>query len=280
MNTVINDIVSELQRLRGIDFSSYRPGTLRRRVANRMANVNAADPDAYLHKLRTDPSEPDRLIDVLGVNVTHFFRDAMTFEILAHRVIPEMIERKKAQGKKEIRVWSAGCASGDEPYSVAILLAHALRKEAPEWRTYIFASDINQRALQQAARGRYSREHLRETKLGVLDDYFTPVGQEYEVAPAIRNMVHFCYDDLTSTQTSAPPDSIFGAFDMVFCRNLLIYFAPDLQTRVLEKLCSALDPHGHLVLGPSEALPAGLASHLALVDKPHRIWRKTASPRG
>ncbi len=274
MNAVINDILAELTRLRGIDFSGYRPGTLRRRLANRMAKVNLSDPNAYLQKLHTDSSEADRLIDVLGVNVTRFFRDPLVFETLAHTVIPELIERKKRQGTKEVRVWSAGCASGDEAYSIAILLSHALRKDPPDWGVHIFASDINNRALQQASQGRYSREHLRETKLGVLEDYFIPVGNEYEVAPSIRRLVHFCKDDLTCPQTRVPAESIFGTFDLVFCRNLLIYFDPNLQVRVLEKLFHSLGSYGHLVLGPSETLPTALSSGLVVVDKDNRIWRK------
>jgi len=146
-------ILADVKELRGIDFSLYRESTLQRRLANRMATLGLADLRQYRRRLGEDPLEPERLIEVIGVQVSHFFRDPLVFEVLAKAVLPAIIEKKRATRSREIRVWSAGCASGEEAYSLAILLDLALRKETDPWRSYIFASDINGQALRQGAAG-------------------------------------------------------------------------------------------------------------------------------
>jgi chemotaxis methyl-accepting protein methylase len=274
MNSHLEEILTELKRGRGIDFKGYRPGTLQRRLANRMAKLRLTDPKTYLRKLKTDPAEVDRLIDTIGVNVSCFFRDPIVFEILAQIVLPEIIERKKTNGTKEIRIWSAGCAAGEEAYSAAILLHQALKKELPNWQTYIFASDINTGALKQAVSGKYPREKFSNTKLGVLDEYFRPVDKGYEVLPFVQKMVHFCNDDLTSSKRITPAESIYGTFDLVLCRNVLIYLEAELQARIFEKLNRSLESSGYLVLGPSESLPQQFASKAVSVDQQNQIWRK------
>jgi chemotaxis methyl-accepting protein methylase len=175
---------------------------------------------------------------------------------------------------RQIRVWSAGCATGEEAYSVAILLAQALEDEDFPWLPSICATDISPQALAAAQTGRYRRESLETTQLGVLDRFFRPAAEGFEVIPEIRRMVHFSRDDLTSRQSLAPADSVFGSFDLVLCRNVLIYFSLDLQKRVQDKLYGALAPGGYLVLGMSESLPPGTASRLIAFDRPQRIFHK------
>ncbi|WP_291316794.1 protein-glutamate O-methyltransferase CheR [Desulfuromonas sp.] len=274
MNPDLEDIFAELEQARGIAFHGYRPGTLQRRLSFRMGQLGIRDSAAYLHKLRTDPAEPDRLVDAVGVRVSHFFRDAIVFENLAGSVLPRLIERRGRGGPREIRVWSAGCASGEEAYSVAILIHQALQKEAGDWRVFIFASDMNGEALRQAERGDFSREKFEETKLGVLDRYFDPTATGFRVKPFVREMVQFCRDDLTSAERTAPSESIFGTFDLVLCRNVLIYFQPEPQAGILCRLRRSLGPGGFLVLGSSEDLSGQLAEGFVPVDRPNRIWRK------
>ncbi|HLD47674.1 MAG TPA: CheR family methyltransferase, partial [Desulfobaccales bacterium] len=175
---------------------------------------------------------------------------------------------------RQIRVWSAGCATGEEAYSVAILLAQALEVEDSPCLPYICATDISSQALATAQTGRYHRESLETTNLGVLDRSFRPTAEGFEVIPEIRCMVHFSRDDLTSRQSLAPADSVFGSFDLVLCRNVLIYFSLDLQRLVLDKLYRALNPGGALVIGIFESLPREMESRLTAIDPPHRIFQK------
>lgn len=267
-------VLAELRRARGLDLSDYRRTTLERRLAARMANLRLKDPGEYLPRLRSDPSECDRLIETIEIKVSSFFRDPLIFEFLDHRVLPQIMERHRRDHTRQIRVWTAGCAAGEEAYSVAILLAQALEDEDFPWLPYICATDISSEALEAAQTGRYRRESLETTQLGILDRCFRPTAKGFEVIPEIRRMVHFSRDDLTSRHSFAPADSVFGSFDLVLCRNVLIYFFLDLQQMVLEKLYRVLNPGGVLVLGLSESLPPQMGSRLTVIDRLLRIYQK------
>ena len=267
-------VLEELRRARGLDLGDYRRASLERRLAARMARLRLKDPGEYLQRLRSDPLEYDRLIETFLIKVSSFFRDPLVFESLAHRVLPLIIDRHRREPTRQIRVWSAGCAAGEEAYSVAILLAQALEVEDFPCLPYICATDISPQALAAAQTGRYHRESLETTTLGILDRFFRPTAEGFEVIPEIRRMVHFSRHDLTSRRSLAPADSVFGSFDLVLCRNVLIYFSLDLQKRVLEKLYRALNPGGGLVIGIFESLPREMEPRLTAIDRPHRIFQK------
>ncbi len=270
----LDAVLAELKKSRGIDFSGYRRSMLQRRLAARMARVRCDDPAAYLARLQTDPSECDHLIDAVAINVSAFFRNPIVWEILAQSVLPEIIERKRQAGDHEIRVWSAGCAAGEETVSTAIQIHRAFKGEMAGWQIHIFGTDIDTKALKTAADGTYPRESFADTKLGILDEYFTPVGCRYQIRPFLGKMVWFSRDDLTSPHGIAPQESVFGTFDLVLCRNVLIYFALELQDRVLDKLLGSLDNGGYLILGESDSLNREIQSSLAEVDGKNRIYVK------
>ena len=160
-NAGLEPVLAELRRARGLDLSDYRRATLERRLAARLANLRLKDPREYLQRLRSDPAECDRLIETIVIKVSSFFRDPLVFELLAHRVLPLIMERNRRVHTRQIRVWTAGCATGEEAYSVAILLAQALEDEAFSWLPYICATDISAEALDAAKTGRYRRESWR-----------------------------------------------------------------------------------------------------------------------
>ena len=270
----IESIVSVLRDRLGIRFDRYRPATLCRRIANRLAAVDIASPADYLERLRDDPSECDRLIDAILINVSSFFRDAIVFESIAQHVLPEIIEHRAEQGQLTIRAWSAGCAAGEEAFSLSILIHRALKAEFENWKPFIFATDIDRECLAVANRGHFPEESFAETKLGDLNNYFSPTGAGYTVSPMIHNMINFSYDDLTSEELVAPADSVFGSFDLVLCRNVLIYFSPGLQDAVLGKLCRTLVPGGYLVLGESESIGQSVADRFRAIDPRMRIFQK------
>ena len=276
MESHLDAVLEELNRSRGIDLSGYRRSMLERRLDARMSRLRCDDPAEYLARLRTDPSECDGLVNAIAINVSSFFRDPIVWEILAQSVLPKIIERKQRAGNNEIRVWSAGCAAGEEAFSTAILLHRALKGQLADWRLHIFATDIDATTLEIAPQGIYPRESFQTTTLGVLNEYFSAVGDGYQVRPFIRKMVWFSQDDLTSPKRSAPKESIFGTFDLVFCRNVLIYFSLELQGRVLDKLFKSLDKGGYLFLGESESIGRGAQSKLTEVDGKNRIYVKHA----
>lgn len=249
---LLDRILGELAARRRVDLRAYRREVLKERLAQHLSGPDRIEPEEYLQLLKTDPDECDRLIEALMVRVSRFFRNPIVWEILESWVVPEIIRAKKESGGQEIRIWSAGCASGEEAYSAAITVHRALRFEEREFRVHIFGTDISSSALAGAVRGRYRREDLNRTRLGIIDRYFIRAGSEYLIRPEIREMVCFSREDLTSGPGQAPRESIFGSFDLVLCRNVLIYFNPALQRRVARGILDSLAPRGWLVLGDSE----------------------------
>ncbi|QTA87227.1 CheR family methyltransferase [Desulfonema magnum] len=276
MEYPLNKILEELRRARGIDFSNYRTAILTKRLSARMTRLSIKDPFKYLERLWADPSECDCLIDAIAIKVSSFFRDPIVFETIAQRVLPRIIEINRHSKMSQIRVWSAGAASGEEAYSIAILIHELLANEAIQWHPYIFATDISRESLKKAEAGRYPRESLKNTKVGILDKYFTVKDNVYEIRPVIRKMVRFSHDDLTSKDRIAPADSVFGAFDLILCRNVIIYFSSELQKRVLHKLYNALARGGFLILGNSESLDPETERRLIFTDSRNCIFQKPA----
>jgi len=240
-----------------------------------MAILGIEEASEYLKYLRADPSEYERLIDALTIKVSSFFRNPIVFEIIAQRILPQIIKRNKHDEVCEIRVWSAGCADGEEAYSIAILICEAVLMETARCHPYIFATDISRDALNVAEKGIYRRKSLGTTKLDIFDRYFTDRGDTYEVLPFVRKTVRFSRDDLSSKNRIAPADSVFGDFDLVLCRNVLIYFSPELQKRVCDKLYKTLNKGGFLILGDSESPDPDTERNLITIDSRSRIYQKS-----
>jgi chemotaxis protein methyltransferase CheR len=274
-NRALEAILAELRRARGLDLTGYRRATLERRLANRMTQVRLNDPLEYLQRLQSDPEECDRLIETIEIKVSSFFRDPLVFEFIAQRLLPQIMEHHRQNHNRQLRTWCAGCAAGEEAYSLAILLTQALENDDFPWLPYICATDISAAALDAAKTGRYRRESFATTTVGILDRFFKPTATGFEVIPSLRRLVQFSQDDLTSGNGMAPADSVYGSFDLVLCRNVLIYFSLDLQQRILDRLYGALNPGGHLVLGTSESLPPGFTPRLITIDRPNRVFQKT-----
>jgi chemotaxis protein methyltransferase CheR len=274
MEENLDFVLAELKKVRGVDLSGYRRAVLHRRLAARMSRVGDRGFAAYIERLRNDPEEYDRLIEAVAVNVSSFFRNPLVFEILAKQIVPEIIDRKERQGSREVRAWSAGCAQGEEAYSIAILLHRALCGENPPWTAMIFATDIDGEALAAARRAVYAREKLASVKLEIVDRYFKKEGDGYALEPGVRDWVHFSRDDLLSGDHDSPRESVFGSFDLVMCRNVLIYLSRHVQETVLHRLTGTLAPGGYLVLGAAESLTPDIEVGQQAVDGRNRIYRK------
>lgn len=270
----IDLILNHLAEARGLDFSGCHADMLVQQIRRRLAATACKDLCEYLACLQCDAAEQDHLIDAMTVNVSRFFRDALTFELLAVRVLPDMVRRKAGARNATLRVWSAGCARGEEPYSVAILLRELLEQDRATPPLHLFATDIDQRALQEAREARYPLSSVEHMPHRLLTKYLTPEGDCFRLNPDVRATVHFSFHDMLDKRCAVPPESVFGAFDLVLCRNLLIYFNPEYQARIFAKLHRALARNGCLVLGEAEAPPATLRHRFQRLFDSSPIYRK------
>ncbi|MBN1238839.1 MAG: PAS domain S-box protein [Gammaproteobacteria bacterium] len=238
----MQQILDALADAHQVDFSCYKTTTLARRIHRRMEFAGTDDPERYAAVLRSDRDESKRLYHDLLIGVTEFFRDSQAYEQLAEAVGDHLFN-----DKSEIRVWVAGCATGEEVYSVAILLDEARRRAGWEGRIRLFATDIHADALKVASVGAYPTEALADIPPERLERYFVREGSTCRVAEFLREMVIFATHNLV---TDAP----FTQLDMICCRNVLIYFQPATQARVLALFHFGLRTGGLLFLGPSETL--------------------------
>lgn len=262
----LDALLNYLRLQSGIDFNQYKRPTIMRRLQRRMASTGTSTIDNYRRYLQQHPDESGRLIASFLINVTEFFRDPAFFEYLREQVLPEVIARARAEPGHEIRIWSAGCATGEEPYSVAILLAELLRDEIAHLNVRIFATDVDIDAVMFARRGIYPAAALANLPDVLKTRYFAPLGDGYEITKQVRSLVVFGEHDLARR---AP----FPHIDLVLCRNVLIYFTSELQKRVLQLFAFALRDGGYLALGNAETA-SPLARSFASVHPHFKIYRR------
>jgi chemotaxis protein methyltransferase CheR len=173
MNKEIEEILNHLNEKRGFDFSGNRPSMIERRIRNRLTAVKSTSFHEYVNYLEKHTEELDNLIDVLTINVSRFFRETLTFEFIADRVLPAIVLKKTGSPDYSLRVWSAGCSTGEEPYSVAILINELIKKEKLKLNLNIFATDIDEATLKKTQDGVYPFESIKGIKYGLLKKYFT-----------------------------------------------------------------------------------------------------------
>ena len=267
-------ITNLLKEQRGFDFGGYRNSMLERRVQKRLYGTKNNNLDDYLEYLNHNPDELDNLIDVFTINVSRFFRNSLSFEYIKKIIIPDLFASKAKNNDSSLRIWSAGCSFGEEPYSMAIIINEFLRKEETAIKLNIFATDIDKKALDKAAVGSYGVSSIDKVKYGILQEYFTQDGEQFRIDKDIKKLVHFSFFDLLDKKHLVPPESIFGGFDIVLCRNVLIYFNPDYQQIIFNKLYKSLNPNGYLILGESEVPVEGFKNKFRRENKHCKIYRK------
>jgi len=265
------DIIELLSASTPHDFRLYKPGTLQRRIERRMAMlaIEADHMDRYLETLRCDAREVDLLAKDLLINVTGFFRDQKVFEYLASSIIPNLVRDRPAD--QPLRIWIAGCSSGEETYSLAILLREALSAAKRNVKLQIFASDIDPDAVATAREGYYPASIAADVGAERLERFFTEESSGYRILPDLRAQVVFAVQDVLID----PP---FARLDMVSCRNLLIYLQPKAQATVISLFHFALKEDGILLLGGSETISDN-DGRFAIVSKPERIYRRVGYSR-
>jgi len=251
---------------RGFGCASYKDKCLRRRIAVRMRARGVHTYAEYARVLDSDHAEYDKLLDALTINVTKLFRNWETYTVLRERIVPALA----ALPDPAINVWSAGCSSGEEPYSLAALFhEHGERNGTSaivERRVRVLGSDIDARSLEAAERGAFEESDFSETPPELRRRYFAPAAP-FTVVPEVRRMVRFERRDLLA---EAPPP---GPLHLICCRNVLIYFDRETQERLFQKFRDALAPTGFLVLGKVETLLGAARTRFAAVDGRERIFR-------
>ncbi len=239
----LKELLEELAEKRGFDFRGYKRSSLERRFRRRMFQLSVSSYGSYGEYIRQHPDEINRLLTTILINVTEFFRDPPAWEILRHEILPKLLKGLKPGNA--FRAWSAGCASGEEAYSIAILLADYFGPRISEYDVKIYATDIDEEELVIARRGEYSAEALRRLKPEWREKYFNGKGM-LRVNRDIRRLVIFGCSNLGQ-------DAPISHVNLLVCRNVLIYFDSALQRHIMERLHFALDPGGILFLGKSES---------------------------
>ncbi|HSJ55198.1 MAG TPA: chemotaxis protein CheB, partial [Anaerolineae bacterium] len=264
----LKTILAALRARTGHDFSHYKQSSILRRVQRRMLLCQMEEIGDYARHLLRNPEESSILIRELLIGVTEFFRDAEVFQSVRERVLPDLLGNADRPPGDPLRVWVPACATGEEAYSLAILIREYMDETKHEVPVQIFATDIDERAIEIARRGFYAHTIAAHVTPPRLERYFVPVDGDYQVAEAVRKMVVFA-------PQSVIKDPPFSHIDLVSCRNLLIYLEPELQRAVLAVFAYALKPGGYLLLGTSET-PAQSTLYFEAVDRKWRIYRRLA----
>lgn len=254
-------ILKYLKANHGADFSQYKISTIQRRIDKRLSQLRINSLEEYYKLIQKNPSELEALSQNMLVSVTSFFRDEEAYQA-AGAALEKIVHNKKIG--ETIRIWSAGCATGEEPYSLAIMLSETIEKLNKPISFKIFATDLDYEALNQARSGLYSADDLKSVAPGILSKYFEKKDGHYEVRKNIRDTIVFARQDLIQN----PP---FVKLDFITCRNVLIYFEPQLQARVFDIFHYSLLPGGYLFLGKSENANQSLFEPF---DKKEKIYRR------
>jgi two-component system, chemotaxis family, CheB/CheR fusion protein len=266
----LNTIFQLVRRSTGVDFTNYRQTTILRRIQRRMVVQKLDELEDYVKYVRSNPAELKKLYQDLLINVTSFFRNPQVFEALKTEVFPKLLKSHPAEAS--LRIWTPGCASGEESYSVAIVLLEYLGNKVPQVSIQLFGTDVSETGVDKARAGVYPENIQADVSPERLRRYFTKVEGGYRVSKSIRDMCIFAQHNLLND----PP---FSQMNLICCRNLLIYLEPVLQNKVISLFHYALRPNGFLMLGTSEGV--GSSTNLfAIEDRAHKFFsRKAAAAR-
>lgn len=265
----LDRLLAQVYHDSGYDFREYKRGTVMRRLQRRLYATGTSTYSEYTHFLRNHFEEYERLVDDLTIKVSGFMRSSYTFLQMSRLILPELILCKRQQGQRTLRFWSTACAHGEEPYSIAMVLAEYLGQGLQEFNIEIYATDISKRTLHEAQTSAYSLKEVGNLSPSLLKSYFTSQDKNYTVASNIKRMVKFSRFDLVSS-TNSP----FANVDCIFCCNILIYLQKQLQERVLRRLCNSLAVPGYLILGEVETPSDNLLGKLECLDIKAKIYKK------
>ena len=268
----VDRLIGLLGRTPAQDVSAFDRTFLARCLAKCQEVAGAPTPADYLGRLGDDAAEARAFLASLHIGTSEFFRNSLTFAVLEHLVLPRLVGDLSARAA--LRVWCAGCSSGEEPYSVAILLDELLAGSGGATSCHIFATDSCEAGVVAAREGVYDARAVQNLRRKHLEAYFTRAGDSFTVIPRLRDRVDFSTHHLLDAGTHSPPASIYGDFNLILCCNLLIYYRPEFRQRIIEKLLSCLAPRGYLVLGETERAMVEQFGSLRAVAPPAPVFQK------
>jgi len=261
-----DEFLKEAAPLFGLQRRPFQRRGVKRKVERRIAEVGFSHFEEYLLKVQKDPEEQDHLSKILTVTISRFFRDREVFDFLENFIIPTIIKNRKE--KDEFKIWSIGCASGEEPYSFLLLWKEKFEKNFPQIHLSILATDINEKLLERAKEGRYKKSSLKEVPKEVLKSYFNIENGFYILDRSIQESVGFKKHDIIHEEP-------FSGMDIVLCRNLAFtYFSKECQMNVLKKIARSLNKEGYLVIGKDEFPPLTYPTLFVPIFPTERIYQK------
>ena len=252
MKEEINHITELLMRSHGIDVSKFDESFLGKSLQKRITETFCGSFEVYYDLLEHSNKEGNIFFDSLHISYSEFFRNALTFSVLERIILPSLIQQKKSTKRQEIRIWSVACATGQECYSLAILLEELKNGDSEKINCRIFATDLDESQVNEARKGQYSDDALNNLNLKRVKQWFTRQGDTYTVKPELKEYIDFSVFDLFSQNLSSPPASIFGGFDLILCANLLFYYKSGYRKIILEKTSKCLADGGYLITGETE----------------------------
>ncbi|MCK4537266.1 MAG: protein-glutamate O-methyltransferase CheR [Candidatus Krumholzibacteria bacterium] len=263
----MNELAWFVQSNYGVNLSMYRSTCMHRRIVHRLNMIKCESIDDYFSYIGEHPDEIEKLMDIITIHVTEFFRDADIFSTLEKTIFPELIMEKASAEQPVIRVWSAGCSTGEETYSLAMLLEYLVRKSQKGIELEVFGTDLSEEVCRIARAGLYSREKIMDIPLRIRSNAISPEGDLFKISSNVRRVVKFRAHNLFF-----PPP--FSMFDLIVCRNVLIHFEHDIRGTINRYFHSSLNDDGLLLLGKSEALGTEALERFSLVHPRSKIYRK------
>jgi chemotaxis protein methyltransferase CheR len=266
-------IIAYISLRYGKDLSVFNTEFLSQSINVRMEVNHINSLEAYYELLLRHEQEIFIFMTSLFVGYSEFFREALSWHLLEKHVVPDIISRKK-QGQV-IRVWSVGCADGKEPYSLLMLADELLKDDNKNIRLQIFATDMVEEGLEKGRKGIYTKHDLRHVTMQRVENYFSTQEDYYIFNENLKKQITFVRYDILDELTFNPPESIYGGFDLIFCRNLLIYYNQEAQRLILNKLLKALAPKGYVVTGEAEMLTVENIGRVDPIMVTGAVFRKT-----
>ena len=237
----------------GIFIAENRKYLIENRLSNRIKELNLKNFGEYYYFLRFDAKRKDeltKLFEVITTNETSFYRNPPQLKVFQEKILPLTLEEIKKKGPKKLRIWSAGCSTGEEPYTLAMILHEVLRTELPTWDIKITANDLSEAVLKAARQGRYNEYALRTTPKEIIDRYFIKYENYYDVQPKLKNLITFAPINLSDRLMLKRNEKSH----IIFCRNVIIYFDDEMKKQVIESFYDNLLPGGCMLIGHSESL--------------------------
>ncbi|CAJ35511.1 CheR family methyltransferase [Methanocella arvoryzae] len=262
-------LIRRIKDRTGIDLSQYKDSYIYRRLSSRMKVFGAATYKDYLGILEKDSGEYEKVVDAFTINVSEFFRDREVFKVIMGQVMPDIIAEKKRTGRRNIRIWSAGCACGEEVYSLSMILNNLLGNDYDNFSIRLYATDIDEACMAKAREGYYDPISLKNVDRVLMAKYTTktPDGRIRVTDEVRRNVTFKSYNLIKGGK--------FGSFfDLILCRNVMIYFSDDQKARLLMEFYNSLSPGGYLVIGRTETLVGDSRNLLQAINGMERVYRK------